>query len=122
MLCEEAKHQATRFLSEGLLLPQDQSFAGGMGANSVCCTVLCCAVLCCAVLPGFSVPATDGGALPAGPASRRLAVECEQPEHDVGAGQAGGAGLTAVLQEQAGSSPLAGAAHATRNAGGKHGR
>ena len=36
-------------------------------------------------LPGVSVPATDGGALPAGPAALRAAVECQQPVDGPGA-------------------------------------
>jgi hypothetical protein len=61
-----------------------------------------------AVSPGVAVPAADGGSLPAGPAACRPALECEQSEHDAGPSKAGGAVLAALLQEQGGSTPVAG--------------
>lgn len=69
--------------------------------------------------PGVAVPAVDGGAVPAGPAARRAAVECEQPGDGPRAGQAGGAGGPAVLQEQAGRTPVAGEPDTTSHARGE---
>lgn len=68
---------------------------------------------------GVTVPPADGGALPTGPAARRSVVECEQSDHGPGARQAGGAGLTAVLQEQGGCAPVAGVPATTSHARGE---